>query len=217
MPEKRPIHAARLRFTLAAALLVSLLPGLCAGQEVTPSLGLDLGWFVPLGDWTAHPYAEGVEQFKADLTLGGELELRIFGVNMGFFYTHTSLNMDDWVDYAQSQGDDISASCSMTNFGILFKHYFGKTAPNLFNLELGLAHVSFDGWESHAGHTYSYNFLPNNVGFVLGLSYKRLLSPHVALVLTARGLMVWDGVKYASGEKQHIFGLPLTAGIRFIF
>ena len=217
MTEKRRIRAGRLLFTPAAVLLVLLLPGLCAGQEVTPSLGFDLGWFVPLGDWTAHPYAEGVQQFKGGPTLGGELELRIFGINMGFFYTHTKLDVDDWVNYALSQGDDISASCSMKIYGIVLKHYFGKEAPNLFDLELGLAHVSFDGRESHAGHSYPYNFLTSDAGFVLGLSYKRLLSPRVALVLNARGFMVWDGVRYVSGERQHIFGLPLTAGVRLIF
>ena len=205
-------------WTIAVLVLV-LATANCRAGDSDPgsSLGVHFGYFVPFGDWTAHRYAEGVDLFQGDFTFGGELELRIFGVHVGFFLNYTRLRTTDWENFAQSQGDDISASASMTDYGIRFKYYFVRNAPNFVNLSLGVGGYNLRGQESFAGRTYDYDFLDGGVGITLGCAYKRQMSPRLALTLEARVIFVAEGVKYADGEVHDVIGVPVTVGLSYLF
>jgi hypothetical protein len=149
--------------------------------------------------------------------LNGEFESKVFGINFGVFGSYSRLNTNDWVDFAQSNGDQIAASSSLYNLGLLFKFYYVKRHPNFLDLNIGVAYFNFSGQESFAGHNYDYDFIGNSAGLLGGLGYKRVLSDKFALALGLRGSFVPEGVKYADGEKHDFFGLSLILGIRRIF
>jgi hypothetical protein len=181
------------------------------------SLGFHVGYFAPVGDWNAHRYAPGVDQFQGGFTFGGELELRIFSFHLGIFADYMRLSTKQWEDYAQGQGDEVVASGAMNDVGARLKFYLARRGPDLMNLSLGFVAVGMSGKESFAGRTYDYDFLRGGGGFVLGIQYKRVLSPHLALTAEVRALFVIEGIKYADGEVRDVTGLPLTLGLTYLF
>jgi hypothetical protein len=199
------------------SLLVPVLATYCSAQKVSPSLGLDFGYFIPVGDWNSHRYAEGVDLFKGGLSVAGEFEFRLFKIPLALFMSYTRFNLDDWIAYARENGDEISASASMYGYGLLFKFYFLKKARNFLEFNLGMGFFNFQGQESFAGYTYDYNFLTDEAGFIGGLGYKRLLSPRFALCIAVKCIAIIEGIRYADGQRYDIVGLPVTAGVRFIF
>jgi hypothetical protein len=209
-------------WTVAAVVFglnILLSTAICQAADRDPgsSLGIHFGYFAPFGDWTEHRYAQGVDLFQGDFTFGGELEVQIVSIYAGFFYNYMRLRTGDWENYAQSQGDDLSASASMNEFGVRFKYYFTTDAPNFANLSLGLAGYNLQGNESYGGRTYDYDFLDGGVGITLGSAYKRMLSPRVALDVEVRVFFVIEGVKYADGEVRDVMGAPVTAGLSYHF
>jgi len=209
------------RLFLIVITFPSLFTGSAVGQEnqdeYSGSFGLDIGYFLPVGNWTTHRYAEGVDQFQGGLMFGAELEARIFKIPIGLSYNYIRLSVEDWVDYAAQRGDPISASASMGVYGLTVKYYFLKKKPHLMVLELGGSYVTLKGHENFAGYSYDYNFLNPGLGFILVLGYNYLFNEHIALAIKAKALFRLEGISYADGQTNDIIGLPLTAGIKYFF
>lgn len=185
-------------------------------RDMRPTLGFDLGYFLPVGDWAAHRYAPGVDQFGGGLVAGGEFEASVAQFGLVLFGSHTRLGLDDWTSYSSSMGDAISASASFSSVGFLIRLYLLRSIPNFLDLGLGLGYFGFNGQESFASFSYDYNFLSSGLGIIGELGYKRLLGPNVALTLSTKAVLVPDGVEYADGPKYDVVGFPITLGIRYI-
>jgi hypothetical protein len=204
---------------LAIVLLVGLAATCCRAGDRGPgtNLGVHFGYFTTLGDWTQHRYAPGVDLLQGSFTFGGELELRFLGLHAGIFADYTRLRTKEWEDYARSQGDDVSASASMANYGVRFKYYFASSSPTYANVSLGVGGYDLRGHESFGGRTYDYDFLAGGAGIVVGCGFKRELSPQVAVTAEARAIFVIEGMKYADGEVRDVIGAPLTIGLCYLF
>jgi hypothetical protein len=202
---------------IAASLPCLALAGPGPAPDKTNSLALNFGYFAPLGDWKAHPYAPGVDLLKGGFTLGGELEGHLIGINFALFMNYTRFGMGDWVDYARSQGDYITASTSMVSTGLLAKFYFMRSWASFMDFDLGFAYCAFNGHESYDTYSYDYNFLRDEVGMVFGLGFWQTMSPSLALTLNIRTLILFEGVRYPDGVQHDIYGMPLTAGLRYLF
>jgi hypothetical protein len=183
----------------------------------THAVGLNIGYFAPIGDWKAHRYAEGVDLLKGGFTIGGELEGRLIGINLALFMNYTRFRLNDWIDYARSQGDNITATTSMVSSGLLAKIYFMRSRASFMDFDLGFAYCAFNGHESYDTDSYEYTFLQNRGGMIFGLGFWQTMSPSLALTLNMRALLVFEGVRYADGLQHDVFGMPLTAGLRYLF
>jgi hypothetical protein len=207
----------RLQVSLLALSVLASSLTVADDRGSRPSFGIDVGYFTPSGNWTSHRYAAGVDQFRGGFSIGTELEFRFFALDLALYGRYTRFNVDDWTDYARSMGDQVSASASMIDSGMLMKFYFIEGSRDRASLGLGLTYYGFNGDESFGGYSYSYDFLVGNLGYVLELGYKRLLSDEFALAAAVRCNFLLEGVRYADGEKYDIIGIPVTLGIRRLF
>lgn len=204
---------------LVVVLAVLGAPSVGRSEKADPGVSLEIhgGYFTPVGDWTAHRYAEGVDQLRGGFMIGGEFEFPLWGLHWSLFYDYTRLDTSPWEEYAQSQGDDISASAAMSDFGLRIKHYLARGGPDYLNLHVGLGSYNMRGTESYAGRTYDYDFLQNGFGLSVGFGYKRKLGPQIALVLRVDFFIAAEGIKYADGESADVYGVPVTLGIGYLF
>ncbi len=202
---------------IAASLPCRVLAAPGPAPDDTRSVGLNLGYFAPLGDWKVHPYAPGVDLLKGGFTIGGELEGHLIGINFAVFMNYTRFRLSDWVDYARSQGDYITASTSMVSTGLLAKFYFMRSRASFMDFDLGFAYCAFNGHESYDTYSYDYNFLRDRVGMIFGLGFWQTMSPSLALTLNVRTLLIFEGVRYPDGLQHDVYGMPLTAGLRYLF
>jgi len=182
------------------------------------SFGANIGTFEPRGDWADHPYAKGVKQFSRGLFMEGIIEFEVakwggFALSFG----GCGLGTSDWVDYAASQDDQITASARMYLFGVYFRPYLLNRPTGILKLDVGCGSLSPSGSENYNDlHiSYDYDFLKSGLVLITGFEYCHFFKPNLAVALRA-GLLYADGaVEYADGPKHSIFGMPLTVGIRF--
>lgn len=183
------------------------------------SLGLDVGYCLPFGDWTNHRFANGVNQFESGLAFRGDLNLKV-GRKFALAITggYIDLNATDWEDYARKKGDQIKASSSAAYVGLLLKPHLLISHPDVIVLELGAGLFFLNGQETFNGMTYDYDFLKGTrFGIIAGLEYGRFLSESFALSFRATGLIVPSGIQYADGLEHTITAVPITAGVRVFF
>jgi hypothetical protein len=177
--------------------------------------GIDAGYFQPLGEWMDHRYALGADFFRGSPTFRGEVELRMRKWGIALNAGYTNLNTGAWEEYAWAHSDEIAASASLTQLGLLLKPYLKTRRPHVVKLEFGLIYSLPKGEERFAGRRFDYDFLKSGFGFMAGVGYDRYLSQYTALTLRAGGVFVPDGVQYADGVKYGLNGMPITVGIRF--
>ena len=210
-----------IKYFIAGFLLLLFLTNIASGQNSNDSLfhsfGIDVGYFSTLGDWKKHRYAVGVDQFQGSFNFGAELETKLLNAGIGFLFSYSKLSVEDWEKFAQHEGDQIDASASMVNLGILLKLYLLTEIPQMLNLDVGVCYIFSEGHETFETYSYDYNFLKSGIGFITGMGYKHLLNKKIALVFNVRCLIKPDGIKYADGKSYTVIGLPLTLGIRYFF
>ena len=205
---------------LAVMVAILLAPSWdVAGQDQVkfPHLrvGIDGGYFQPLGAWAEHRYAQGTDLFGGSATLRGELELRMRRLGIALNASYTKLNTGAWEAYARDRDDELEASASLTQFGLLLKPYFKMRRPHAVNLEFGLIYSLPSGEERFAGRRFEYDFLKAVFGFMAGVGYERYLSQSTALTFRLGWMFAPGGVHYADGTTYGLSGLPATVGIRF--
>jgi len=202
-------------------LMFSTASGWCQTADELPgsSLGLDVGYYLPFGDWANHRFANGVNQFQSGLAFRGDLNFKV-GRKFALAITggYIDLNETDWEDYARKKGDQIGTSSSAAYFGLLLKPHLMVSQPDIIILEFGAGVFFLNGQETFMGITYAYDFLKGiRIGIIGGLEYERFLSEKFALSLRATCLIVPSGIHYADGLKHTITALPITAGVRVYF
>jgi hypothetical protein len=206
------------RKTLLIAISVVLAANVCSAKTTLRfSLIGQVGYFQPLGDWTTHRYAEGVEQFQGGYTITPEIELQINDVGLAAMYNYTRLNAGDWEEYVATQGEDLYASGSINQLGGLVRYYFVDTERHDLNLEGGLSYVWLKGTETYRGFTYNYDFMESGLGFLAGAGYHYAFNRRLSLMLPVRFLWKPEGIKYPEGETYDIFGLFFQPGLKLTF
>ncbi len=209
-----------MHFSCAAFLLFIITDAaLCQKSFNTSStsFGIDIGYFLPVGVWQEHRYAEGVNQFQGDIKISAEIDQKIFGLRMGLICGYSRLNLSDWEDYAKYKGDIIDASASITEFELLLKYPALKLSTSWINVDLGVGYFLMKGHEVFDAYSYDYNFFASRVGIITGIEYKQLIFNDIALVVIVKGIFVIDGVQYADGLNRDVMGVPMTIGIRYLF
>lgn len=210
-----------LTFKLTIVLLMFVFINLGVTQEKERlyrfAFGMDVGYFLPIGDWQKHRFAPGVNQFQGGVTFNPIIETNLLGIYFGFFYNYSRLSVKDWEEYARSKGDILTASAKIEQLGLLIKYYFINRNPNWLNFQLGLGHIALKGDESFAGYTYAYDFLNSGAVYIIGFGYDRPLNER--MVFTSNLKMIWfpEGVKYPELGNFDVIGFPITFGIRIIF
>jgi hypothetical protein len=214
----------KLRGTILLAITCfTLLP--CSGVSqvsedpgVRSSIGFRIGYGLPIGDWAKSRVAPTVQMFGSGFTFGGDITIRL-GQSWGLVLGggHSILNASQWEDYANSKGDMVTVSASMTDFSISLRPYLKTTAPDLLSFEFGVVGMFPNGEEVVDGEIYSYDFFSDfHLGGQFALEYDRLVSEKVAFTARAGVIVVPDGLNYSDGQARTIIYVPLTVGIRFL-
>ena len=208
------------RACFAGLIVAVFLAAGVAGQTEKPrgkfSIGAGAGIFQPLGGWADHRYAPGINQFTTGFALEFIVEYQLASW-MGLAVTGGggSLGTGEWVNYAQSLGDDITASAMMYDFSLLIRPYVLQRPAHVVKLDVGIGCFSPRGSETFQYFSYDYSFLKNGFAFVFGAEYCWFFKPKLALACHV-GLTYTDcGVKYADDFSKAVMGMPLTIGIRF--
>ena len=207
-----------IRLLVLVLLLLGLASSPALARDFRMSFGVDVGYFVPVGNWTEHRYAPGVDQFQGAGTVMVEFATALSSrIHVAPFFTSTRLGVGDWEKYARAQGDAVSASALMTSFGMAFRYYALRSDPSFFDFDLGITYFNLSGDESSAGYSYDYDFMKRGVGLLFGVGYMRRVSRDIALRASVRLIYDEDGVHYADGESRHVYGIPVTVGVRYLF
>ena len=183
------------------------------------SVGVHVGYFLPLGDWNKHRFAPNIDQFGGNIGFGGDLEIRLSD-RWGLAITggYSKLDVSEWEDFARAAGDDVTASASVGHIGLLLRPYLGTSRPDIIKIELGASLVFTKGKETFGRFSYEYDFLKSTVvGILLGIEYDRFLSENIALAARISSMIVPSGIEYADGVDQSLIIMPLTIGMRFHF
>ncbi len=209
----------RLKYFLFVLVLVLATPPAANAQTGRKFphavLGLNLGYFQPLGAWNDHRYARNIELFNGGALFDAELELRFRQVGLALCGGYSALHTGAWQNYAAARGDKVEASASFTQLGGLFRIYLHEREADAFSFDFGMNYAMPTGQEKIATGVYDYDFLKSRLGFTAGVGYHRRLSSTVALAFRIGGMFVPGGVAYAGGEKHDLNGLAITVGIRF--
>jgi hypothetical protein len=212
------------RSLLGIGCLSLLLPFSGVAQDieetgVQSSLGIRVGYGLPLGDWATSRVAPEVQLFTGSVAFEGDITIPLgqkWGLVLGGGYM--PLNGSKWEEYAYSKGDAVSVSGSLAEVSISFRPYLAATPPNLVAFEFGAVGLFASGEETVNGEHYTYDFFSTfRFGLLGALEYDRIVSKGIALTLRAGVVVAPAGVNYADGESRTIIYMPLTAGIRFMF
>lgn len=208
------------RILLSGLLMVLFWTTGAAGQAEQAhgkfSIGAGIGVFQPMGDWTDHRYAPGVDQFSRGFLGEGIIEYQFgtWGAAAAFF-SGSSLGVGDWEDYAQSMGDDVTANAHMYHYGVLFRPYLLYRPAHIVKLDFGIGVFQAKGNESFLYFSYDYTFLQDKASLITGIEYSRFFNRNLAISVRVGFLFADGGVNFADGFTQNVMGLPVTVGIRF--
>ena len=205
--------------TIAMVMGVVLLTaGLCFADTTFEFSAMGgVGYFQPLGDWTAHRYAPGVDQFQGRYTVFPELEVKINDIGIGMLYSYTRLSSVEWEDYVRSQGGDLYASGSLGQLGGMVRYYPINTDRHEVDIEGGLVYVWLRGTEKYRGFEYDYDFLASGLGFLVGAGYSYSFNDRLALMVPVRLLWRPEGIRYPEGSTNDVFGVLLAPGLKLTF
>jgi len=207
---------------VSGALLLMALhsPGVAQETEdsVRSSLGLRIGYAVPLGDWHLSPVAPQVNLIGGNFCLELDLDFAIGRKwTLGLEGGYAALNGSDWEDYAATFGERLEISGSFVHCAVLLRPHIMLSGANVLRMEFGPAVLFASGEEVFEGRTYPYDFLGGtSFGMKAGIEYYRILSPSVALSLKASVLYFPSASQHTAQGAKAISIVPLMAGIRFL-
>jgi hypothetical protein len=188
------------------------------GQNGTKfSLTGNVGYFMPMGEWTEHRYASNVNQFAGSYTVSPELEIKFSDVAIGFIYSYARMNTTEWEDYVNSQGESLNASASMSHVGGFVRYYIYNSMRNFIHIEAGATYLFISSNEQFNGYTYEYDFLKPGMAFLAGAGYQYAFNERLTIVLPVQLLWRPEGVKYGEGKTLDIFGIYFTPGLKLSF
>ena len=212
-----------LRISYGARLLVVLIfvcqdaSGKWQDARSSNSVFVGAGILWPVGDWTGHRFAQGVNQFQRGLTFALEFEHR-FSELASFSLTggYGSLDVNDWENYARSRGDNVEGSAYVLYGGLRLNFYIFNHRPNTLKMGVGVLYLGSHGQEQFRSFAYDYDFLPgSSVAFLTGVEYEWSINDSFALTAKADLVVAPSGVEYVDGKEYAIYGVPTTLGIRF--
>ena len=202
---------------LAMTLLAILAyPGVGRGSVEVSAVG-KLGFFLPLGDWYAHRYVDGVDQFQGSYVLCPEVEIKFSDIGISVLYSYADLQTTEWEDFVNGQGENLYASGSISQLGGVLAYYFVNTQRNCAYIEGGLCYVSLVGKEQFRGFNYDYDFLQSGLGYLAGAGYQFAFNRRLSLLLTARFLWEPEGIRYPEGKTYDVYGIYFLPGLKLTF
>ena len=182
--------------------------------------------FVPFGTWTHHPLAGenvGGVAYPADLSqfgpgFGGRLELgwktkgRLFWILDAEL---TSLATDEWENFANLHGPQISASASQWSIVATLEIETFRSSPFHVDTRLGLGYMQAAGEEEIPlyGLTYDYGFLDPAFTLRAGLGAGWVLNRRFELALLGDFLVGMPGV--SDPYSGSYLGFAFSAGVRW--
>ena len=178
-------------------------------------VGAGILW--PVGDWTGHRFAQGVNQFQRGLAFGFDFEHRFSeSASLSLTGGYGSLDVSDWENYARSRGDNIDGSAYMLYGGLRLSFYIFNHQPNTLKMGVGVLYLGTYGHEQFKSFAYDYDFLPgSSVALLTGVEYEWSVNDSFALTARADLVVTPSGVKYVDGKEYSIYGIPTTLGVRF--
>lgn len=201
-----------------AMSILTIMANACFGQDsIEFSATGKVGYFLPLGEWTSHRYAPGINQFQGGYTVSPELEIKFSDIGIGIFYSYTNLRTTEWEDFVNGQGETLFASGSLSQLGGVVQYYFVNTVRNSIYIEGGLSYVFLKGNEQFKGFDYEYDFLNSGLGFLAGTGYQYSFNNRLSILLTVRFLWRPEGIKYPEGKTYDIFGMFFLPGLKLTF
>jgi hypothetical protein len=220
------------RHIVCGAVIWALLLTGAAGQSddegPSTSAGINLGFFIPKGDWNKHPYAEGVEQFRKSMTGSVEMEFMIFHwLGLGGHVGYTNLDMSRWEEYARAGGSEISAKAYMFNLGATLNGYLLSSKTANIKGELGFGLFEPEGEETNKiidslggihdtlDLSYKYDFLKTKFGYIFGLEFNQFFTDNIGLAFKICYLVVPAAIQYKDNTDYTLTALPITFGVRF--
>jgi len=207
-----------LKRTLVAVGICAIAAGPCFAKDTVEFSVLGkVGYSLPLGEWTSHRYAPGIDQFQGGYTVSPELEIKFGDLGISIMYTYSSMSTTEWEDYVGGQGENLFASGSLSQLGGVIQYYFVDTGRNAAHIEGGLSYIFLNGDEQYRGYDYKYDFLKSGLGFLAGAGYQYAFNERLSVVLPVRFLWRPEGIKYREGKTHDIFGLLFMPGLKLTF
>jgi hypothetical protein len=188
-------------------------------EEYKPhsSIGLNVGYFFPQGEWNQNRIEPSVDQFRKGLSFEGDLEIIVWDWwAIAFSMGYTDLDVSDWEKHCASTDDTIKASARIFYFGMSIRPYLMGSSTFNVKGQLGLGYFFLSGKETSEIASGEYDFLKSQFGLTGGLEFCQYVNDYAALTLRISCYIIPAGVDYADGEKtNNIYGLPVTLGLRF--
>lgn len=207
--------------TMLLAVFVLPQDASAAWGEDSPrnSASVEGGVFWPVGDWTGHRFARGVNQFQRGLALGIEFEHRLSEVvGLAMMGGYGSLDVSDWEAYARSRGDNVEGSASVFYGGLRLKFYLFDHGSHTVKAGFGGLYFASHGQEQFRSFVYDYDFFSNSsAAFLAGIEYDLSVSNAIACMVKVDLVVLPSGVEYTDGKTYSIYGVPTTLGFRFFF
>lgn len=185
-------------------------------ESARSSIGLNVGYFFPQGDWTKARTDPSVDYFKKGLYVEGDLELTVFRWwSIVFSAGYSNLDISEWEDHVSLAGDTLSGSAELFNIAISLRPcLMGGSAFNL-KAQFGLGYFFLGGRETYNSVKYDYDFLKSGLGIIAGIEVDQYLSSTAAIAIRCSYFLIPSGVEYADQSESHnITGMPITIGIR---
>ena len=203
---------------LIAMAILTMTATACFGQDsIEFSVIGRAGYFLPLGEWSSHRYAPGVNQFQGGYLVSPELELKFNDIGIALWYSYASLRTTEWEDFVSGQGESLFASGSLSALGGAIQYYFIDTERNSVHIEGGLSYVYCKGNEQFKGFDYECDFLKSGMGFLGGAGYQYSFNERLSMLLPVRFLWRPEGIKYPEGKTYDIFGMYFLPGLKLTF
>jgi opacity protein-like surface antigen len=207
-----------LKKTLLAVGIFAIAAGPCFATDfIELSVLGKVGYSLPLGEWTSHRYAPGIDQFQGGYTVSPEVGIRFRDLGISIMYTYSGMSTKEWEDYVGGQGESLSASGSLSQLGGVIQYYFVRTDRSAAHIEGGLSYVFLRGDEQYRGFSYEYDFLKSGLGFLAGAGYQYAFNEQLSVVFPVRFLWRPEGIKYPEGKTYDIFGLLFMPGLKLTF
>jgi len=210
----------KIKFGAYCILIILLSASVMAQtEEYKPhsSIGLNVGYFFPQGEWNQNRIEQSVDHFKKGLSAECDLEIIVSGWwALAFSMGYTDLNVSDWEKYCASTNDTIKASAGIFYLGMSIRPYLMGSSTFNIKGQLGLGYFYLSGKETSEIASGKYDFLKSVFGLTGGLEFCQYVNNYTALTLRISCYIIPAGVDYADGEKtDNIYGLPVTLGLRF--
>jgi hypothetical protein len=185
--------------------------------------------FVPVGDWTDHPYAgrtlgsvtydDDLDQFGPGIGAGIELGWKAKGaLTLTLQAERTTLATGEWEAEAARHGSNVVSNAAQTQALFFLSVELLGRDPWRMDLRFGIGMMDASGKESlrDPAISYEYDFLRASFAARGGIGGGYRVSPVVDLMLLVDAVWATPGVRYPEHSAAYL-GIVTCLGPRFWF